>query len=106
MRGQTVVCKDFMGTPLVRVLWEESGDLIFIHTEDQFQARRNGLPCLDAVGFSTDDVFEYNEAALQATDPWGELTPYRASLDRNLEASRNAQRTSPTEKANPLSEVC
>jgi hypothetical protein len=76
MRGQTVVCKDFIGEPLVRIAWEDSEALVFVHTEDQFCAHESGFQHLAPVGFPIDDVFIYDRDAVQAPDPWPKLKPY------------------------------
>jgi hypothetical protein len=76
MLGQIVVCKDFMGKPLVRKVWEDSEALIFIHTEDQFQAHELGLPHLETVGFPVSDVFIHEDRDLTAERLWDELKPY------------------------------
>ena len=57
MRGQIVVCNDFIGDELIRVVWEDSEALVFVHTDDQFEAHIKGLPCLEPVGFPIQDVF-------------------------------------------------
>jgi hypothetical protein len=79
MRGQTVVCKDFTGGALIRITWEDSAALVFVHTDDQFTAHQGGLPHLAPVGFPIEDVFIYNEEAVQAPDPWSKLTPYEVN---------------------------
>jgi hypothetical protein len=69
MRGQTVLCKEFNGSIIERLVWEDSGSLILIHTEDQFKAHCAGLPHLEPVGFPFQDVFVRRGA--------DELRPYK-----------------------------
>jgi hypothetical protein len=57
MRGQLIVCKDFSGELLERVVWQDSAALIFIHTADQFDAHLHSRPHLEPVGFPVQDVF-------------------------------------------------
>jgi hypothetical protein len=57
VRGQTVLCKEFNGCLIERLIWEDSGALILIHTDDQFRAHFAGLPHLEPVGFPVEDVF-------------------------------------------------
>ncbi len=70
MRGQNVVCKEFNGGMIEALAWEDSGALIFIHTEAQFKAHLAGLPHLEPVGFPVEDVFIKDETS-------GEVRPYR-----------------------------
>ena len=86
MSGQLVICKDFTGNALVRRVWVDSGTLVFIHTEEQFEAHKKGLPHLEPVGFPVRDVFMHNPVALEAPDPWKLLQPY------------SSQRKSPQDK--------
>ena len=78
MRGEVVVCIDFMGDMLTRLVWEDSEALVFVHTEDQFVAHEKGLPCLEPVGFPLKDVFIKNEM--------GDLLPYAALSRRSQSA--------------------
>jgi hypothetical protein len=85
MRGQIVVCKDVIGTPLVRVVWDSSERLIFVHTQDQFDRRMSGEDFLDPVGFPIEDVFNLNETvlaecAVDGNTPWNELAVYNGGL--------------------------
>jgi hypothetical protein len=68
MRGQLVVCRDFMGELLVRKVWEDSARLVFVHTDDQFIAHEQGRPHLDPVGFPRGDVFVHDSEALASPD--------------------------------------
>ena len=84
MRGEVVVCKQFNGFHIVRVVWDVSVRLIFIHDEEQFSRRMKGEIYLDPVGFPADDVFIYDEALLaecqqKGEDPWSKLTPYNGT---------------------------
>jgi hypothetical protein len=90
MRGQIVVCKDVIGSPLVRMVWEDSDALVFVHTEDQFKARQVGLPHLEAVGFPVEVVFRYDSAALEASEPWELLLPYAEPQREHLDLLRPA----------------
>jgi hypothetical protein len=69
VRGQIVVCKDFTGDLLERLVWEDSERLVFVHTESQFSAHERGNPHLEAVGFPIEDVFVRDEGD-------GGLKPY------------------------------
>jgi len=77
MRGQLIVCKDFTGSALVRLVWEDSKELVFAHSDDQFTAHQRGVPHLDPVGFPIGDVFLYDGEAVQTPNPWPKLTPYQ-----------------------------
>jgi hypothetical protein len=79
MRGQVVVCKDFIGMPLVLHVWEDSCDLVFAHSKDQYESHLKGNPHLEPVGFPIEDVFLFDEAALSLPDPFSRLTPYAES---------------------------
>ena len=81
MKGQMVVCKDFTGSALVRKVWEDSEHLIFVHTGDQYESRTNRLPHLEVVGFPSEDVFMYDREALNSSDPWKLLIPYRSDAE-------------------------
>jgi hypothetical protein len=76
MRGDIVVCKDFVGKLLDRLLWEDAGRIIFIHTADQFAAHTAGRPHLEPVGFPEEDVFSRKGES-------GELEPYALSRQAN-----------------------
>jgi hypothetical protein len=80
MRGQVVVCKDVIGDALIRTVWEDKDGLVFIHTEDQYEARLRGRPHLEAVGFPLEDVFVHTSHASHALDEetcWDKLRPYQ-----------------------------
>jgi hypothetical protein len=68
MRGDVVVCKDFMGELLELVIWEDLHQIVLVHTPDQFSAHTAGNPHLEPVGFPVEDVFKRMEA--------GGLVPY------------------------------
>lgn len=55
-RGQIVVCKEFSGGRIVRVVWDASDSLVFIHDDEQFRLRMSGQPHLEPVGFPRCDV--------------------------------------------------
>lgn len=80
MRGQIVVCKDFISDELIRLVWEDSEALIFVHTEDQFKAHEDGLPHLEPVGFPIEDVF-------MRDDGTGDLVPYALSRLQSIAPS-------------------
>lgn len=72
MRGQLVVCREFNGVLIERTVWEDTESLVFIHTEDQFEAHTGRKPYLEPVGFPVNDVFIPAEAG-----DWERLLPYR-----------------------------
>jgi hypothetical protein len=76
MRGQTVVCKDFIGDMICLIVWEDSGALIFVHTADQYKAHSEGLPHLDPVGFPVEDVFLWKAESESGNLDRNELEPY------------------------------
>ncbi len=57
VRGQVVVCRDFTGEKLARKVWEDSGRIIYVHTEDQYIAHEQDRPHLQPVGFPREDVY-------------------------------------------------
>ena len=75
MRCQTIVCKYFAGTHLIRIVWEIVGSLIFVHSEGEFSKRMKDEDHLDPVGFPSEDVYEFSEDALRADNPWKVLNP-------------------------------
>ena len=92
MRGQIVVCKEFNGSMIDALVWEDSGSLIFIHTEVQFKAHLAGLPHLEPVGFPVDDVF----IRKSTTDNSGILEPYstqRCPASVNLTVSSSVRQS-------------
>jgi len=76
MRGQKVVCKGFDGDALELVVWEDSSSLIYVHSEDQFEARMNGRPHLESVGFPVEDVFIWKERLNKTEVDWSKLQRY------------------------------
>lgn len=104
MRGQVVVCRNFMGDALVRLVWEDSMELVFIHSEDQYEAHSKGHPFLEPVGFPREDVFLASGDAVQASEPWQKLIPYSPQDEPNLDQLRGAT-AHPNKKGDPLSET-
>lgn len=85
MRCQVVLCKEFTGVLIVRVVWDAIDGLVLIHNNEQFSKRMSGKPYLDPVGFPVGDVFKYDEALLaesqeKGIDPCPKLTPYNGGL--------------------------
>lgn len=76
MDMEIVVCKDFMGNELERIVWEATETLVFIHTREQFSAHKTGLPHLEPVGFPVQDVFKREGGS-------GKLVPYALSRQGN-----------------------
>jgi hypothetical protein len=81
MRGQLIVIRDVNGFPLLVRLWETVRAGVFIHSEEEWEKRKNGQKALEPVGFPYEDVFEYDNATdLQLRSgamDWGQLRPFR-----------------------------
>lgn len=81
MKGQVVVCKEFNGEHIVRVVWETKDGRVFIHSQEQFDKRMAGDNHLEPVGFPVEDVFDHDERLLEQAKregvaPWGLLMSY------------------------------
>jgi hypothetical protein len=85
IKGQVVVCKDVIGLPIVRVVWDSNDSLVFIHTREQFDLRMSGEAHLEPVGFPKEDVFVMDEDVLADAKrsgelPWPRLAVYNGGL--------------------------
>jgi hypothetical protein len=78
MRGDVIVCKDFMGKFLEMRIWEDLGQIVFVHNSGQFSAHMSGNPHLEPVGFPVEDVFK--------RDGSGKLIPYALSRQDHSQA--------------------
>jgi hypothetical protein len=72
MRGDVIVCRDFMGDFLELVVWGNMAQTVLVHTPDQFSAHTAGSPHLEPVGFPIEDVFRKEGGT-------GELVTYALS---------------------------
>lgn len=80
MRGDVIVCKDFMGNYLDLLLWEDLGQIVLVHTLDQFSAHQAGNPHLEPVGVPVKDVFKREGGS-------GTLVPYALSRQNHSPAN-------------------
>jgi hypothetical protein len=82
MQGDKVIVRAFRGKPLVRRVWESDAVSVFIHSEDQYRRRLEGIAHLWAVCFLRSDVFQFQElpegveGTVQDEAFWASLTPY------------------------------
>lgn len=67
MPGDYVVARSFGDVPLIRRVWDEGKDVVYICTEERYSQLLAGETDLPPVGFPKSDVFEYDE------DTFGEL---------------------------------
>ncbi len=58
-QGQIVVCRDFRSEPLVRRVWNETQEKVYIHDEHNYEMHLRGNDFLEPVGFPVEDVFVY-----------------------------------------------
>ena len=52
MRGEIVVCKDFIGNELEMIVWDKDESFIFVHTKDQFSAHKGSTVTFGACRIS------------------------------------------------------
>jgi len=79
MRGDMVTVRDCEGKPLVRRVWEETAEAVYIRSEEEYQKALSGESALDPVGFPWSEAFEYSaewvEKAVEGD--WSGLRPKR-----------------------------
>lgn len=83
MRGELVIVRAFGGVPLVRRIWEEAGQGVYITTDTIFEKLLAGDNKFQPVGFSREDVFRFDPKIAMAMNDltesgkwdWTKLVP-------------------------------
>jgi len=65
MRGDQVVVRAFGDEALVRRIWRATEGVVFIVSDQNFRTLLAGEEGLWPIGFRREDVFEYDEDAIQ-----------------------------------------
>jgi hypothetical protein len=60
-QGQLVVVKAVGDEPLIMVVHSVSSRAVFVNSEEEWNKRVRGKPCLEPVGFPIKDVYLYSE---------------------------------------------
>jgi hypothetical protein len=60
MRGDLVIVRAFRGVPLVRRVWEEVAQGVYITDDTLFERLSKGENTVQPVGFPREDVFKYD----------------------------------------------
>ena len=77
MKGDKVIVRAFRNKPLVRRVWEVTSDVIFICSEENYNALSSGNEGLLPVGFPREDVYRYNpKIDLSTQVQWDKLSAY------------------------------
>ena len=84
MRGDFVIVRSFGGIPLIRRVWDEDNEGIYITNDEQFQRLINGEEALEPIGFPREDVFKYDSQLALSMDrlhkkgkwSWNKLVPF------------------------------
>ena len=78
MKGDMVIVRAFRGVPLVRRVWEEDENGIYITDEVHFNRLMAGEDTVQPIGFPREDVFKYDPEITVETDnlDWDRLTPF------------------------------
>jgi hypothetical protein len=61
MQGDYVIARSFGDVPIVRRVWSNDENAVYICTEERFNQLKAGNAKLLLVGFPRQDVFEYDE---------------------------------------------
>jgi hypothetical protein len=90
-QGQQVFVRAFGGKVLVRRVWEETPEAVYICSEENFERLMNGLLGLWPVAFPHEHVVRYDpNIARMLPDPsqnadliWEQLTPLRLDIGQS-----------------------
>lgn len=80
MRGDIVIVRSYGGAPLVRRIWEEDRNGVYITDDIQLESLLAGGYAIQPIGFPREDVFKFDpELAAEMDDlnkwDWNKLTP-------------------------------
>lgn len=77
MKGDKVIVRAFRNKALVRIVWEVVSDVVFICSEENYNALSNGKNGLLPVGFPREYVYRYNpKIDLSTQVQWDKLSAY------------------------------
>jgi hypothetical protein len=77
MKGEKVIVRSYGNKPLVRRVWEVTPKVVFICSEENYQALSNGKDGLLPVGFPREYVYRYNpKIDISKQVSWDKLTTY------------------------------
>lgn len=68
MRGDFVIVRAFGDIPLIRRLWDEDNNGVYITNDEQFQLLIDGKEALEPIGFPREDVFKYDPELASTID--------------------------------------
>lgn len=68
MRGDLVIVRTFGDIPLIRRLWKEDENTIYITNNEQYQILINGKIGLEPIGFPKKDVFKFSPELAPSID--------------------------------------
>lgn len=66
MRGETVIVRAYGNEPLLRKVWDADNEVVFICSDENFDALTAGRPALNPVGFHRQNVFHYDPKVFAA----------------------------------------
>jgi len=85
MQGDLVIARAYGGVPIVRRVWSESAQGVWITDESNFELLCSGKGGIEpSLGFPRNDVFKYDPNLTASIDEleenevwdWNQLTPY------------------------------
>ena len=84
MRGDFVIMRAFGDIPLIRRLWDEDNNGVYITNDELFQLLTEGKGSIQPIGFPQEDVFKYDPELASSMDrlfkngewDWNKLVPF------------------------------
>lgn len=77
MRGDIVIARTYGDKLLVRRIWDEEEDIIYITDDAQFELLNKKENALQPMAFHREDIFKFNAAFAKSKNmDWKKLKPY------------------------------
>jgi hypothetical protein len=84
MRGDLVIVRAYGDEALVRRVWEENSNAVFITDDTNLKLLLSGSDALQPIGFPKEDVFKYDQMVANTIKnnkcDWSRLKPWTGKL--------------------------